>query len=160
MQPRTRHWRETSSKSHKRAIPSPLALTSHLPRNCTALTGPLCPVKSPLEEADRTLAVAQVFTSNSLWVVPDIPAADESGLFATLPHRRINSLNAFRDILTGWRRCPQTILDARPLQISDTVEVIEELEFRLASFYIQPFFEASGRAPIVPHALPRTSWIV
>ena len=113
------------------------------------------PVKSPSHEADRTLCVARVFPSHSLWVVPHLPSEDTYGLFAALPHRRVNALNALRDVLIGWRGCPRAVLDASPLKISDSVEVIENLEWHLASFYTETFFQASGRAPIVPHCLPR-----
>ncbi|KAI1783517.1 hypothetical protein LXA43DRAFT_903422, partial [Ganoderma leucocontextum] len=112
------------------------------------------PMESPADETARAARLAAVFPARSLWVVPYLPSKDTWGLFAPLPHRRINYLNALREVLRFWPRCPPAIKQASSLQTGDSVEAIQELEMWLALFYTQTFFDASGRAPIVPHSYP------
>ncbi len=117
----------------------------------------LCPMDTPADVVAREALVARVFPAGSLWAVSRLPEEDSWGLFAPLPHRRIHSLNALRDILRSWMRCPAIIRDAKPLQLSDSAETIEGLESDLALFYTQTFFDAAGRAPIVHHRWPGLS---
>ncbi|KAM5540060.1 hypothetical protein V8D89_006200 [Ganoderma adspersum] len=112
------------------------------------------PVFAPEDIVEREALVARVFPAGSFWAVSRLPEADSWGLFAPLPHRRIHALNALREILTSWMLCPQKIRVAKPLQLSDSVETIEEMELWLAVYYTQMFFDVSGRAPIVPHRWP------
>ena len=119
-----------------------------------ALDRVMRPPNSAADEADRSTRLAQIFPSNSLWTVPGLPSRDSCGLFAALPHRRMRSLNALRDVLRCWPLCPPAIRQAAPLHTGDTAETIEKLEAWMALFYTQTFFDASGRAPIVPHLYP------
>ena len=112
------------------------------------------PVLAPEDIVEREALVARVFPAGSLWAVSRLPEGDSWGLFAALPHRRINALNALREILTSWMLCPQKTRVAKPLQLSDSVETIEEMELWLALYYTQMFFDVAGRAPIVPHRWP------
>ena len=107
-----------------------------------------------VQEKDRLALLGRVFPSGSLHSVFHVPTSDTRGLFAALPHHRISSLNAFREILVQWPLCPVKIKSRPPLQIQDTVEAIQNVELELASFYTQMFFDVAGRAPLVPHLCP------
>ncbi|PIL34351.1 hypothetical protein GSI_03126 [Ganoderma sinense ZZ0214-1] len=122
-----------------------------------ALDRALRPMATTDDIVQREARVARVFPAGSLWAVSRLPDGDSWGLFTSLPHRRINALNALREILTSWMRCPPEIRNAEPLQLSDSVETIEQMELWLALFYTQMFFDISGRAPIVPHRWPGLS---
>ncbi|KAM5531078.1 hypothetical protein V8D89_015243 [Ganoderma adspersum] len=105
---------------------------------------------------DRSLQddfVGRAFPEGVVHTVPSLPSRHATGFFATLPHRRINALNAFKDILAQWPGCPSSIKQQDFLRLSDPPSVIEEVEFQLASFYVNMFFHLSGRVPIVPHLL-------
>ena len=105
---------------------------------------------------DRSLQdefVGRVFPEGVVHTVPSLPTRHATGLFATLPHRRINALNVFKDVLVQWPGCPSSITQQDILRLSDPPSVVEEIEFQLASFYVNMFFQLSGRAPIVPHLL-------
>lgn len=114
----------------------------------------LCPLHSRPEEARREEFLGQMFPSQSLYTVPGLPSRDSFGLFALLPRRRLNSLNALREVLVRWPSCPRSIVDAPPLQGSMSDGDIEAREYLLAQFYCSAFFELAGRAPIVPHYVP------
>ena len=109
---------------------------------------------SRVQEKDRVALLARVFPTDSLYSVLRLPASDTPSLFAALPHLRIPSLNALRDVLLQWPLCPEKIKNCQPLQICDSVEAIHELELHLAAFYTQMFFDVAGRAPLVPHLCP------
>ena len=111
-------------------------------------------LESPAEEAKRELRLGKVFPSGSLWAVPELPSEDSWGLFAPVPNHRVNALNALRDVLKLWPRCPPPIKNATSLQVGDSVQAIEKLETWMALFYTQTFFNTTGRAPIVPHCYP------
>ena len=111
-------------------------------------------MRSGALEKERFALLSRVFPSDNLFTVLHIPSHDDPGLFASLPHRRISSLNAFRDVLSQWPLFPRELARRGPLQISDTVDAILDVEMALAVFYTQTFFDLAGRAPIVPHRSP------
>ncbi|PIL22934.1 hypothetical protein GSI_15630 [Ganoderma sinense ZZ0214-1] len=112
-------------------------------------------IRSSALEKERVVLLGRIFPSDSLFSVVHLPPRDECGLFASLPHHRIPSLNALRDVLSQWPLFPQHVAARRPLQISDSVDTIHEVELALAGFYTQTFFDIAGRAPIIPHHCPR-----
>ena len=109
---------------------------------------------TPAQEADRLTQLACVFPCNGLYTVHNLPTPDSQSLVAPLPHHRIPSLNALREILMRWPLCPPQIKKGGPLLTTSSVEAIEYLESQMASFYTQTFFDVAGRAPIVPHCYP------
>ena len=119
-----------------------------------ALDRVMRPMDTAADEVKRVNRLAQVFPSHTLWVVSQLPSEESGGLFAAVPHRRIPYLNALREVLRFWPLCPPAIKEATPLHTGDSVEAIEDLELWMALFYTQTFFDASGRAPIVPHRYP------
>ncbi|KAI0686910.1 hypothetical protein C8T65DRAFT_712258 [Cerioporus squamosus] len=68
------------------------------------------------------------------------------GLCADLPHARVRCLEALRQVLS--------LRGSDPLSLTLSASRIQALEVEMATFYVQTFFAYSGRAPIVPHALP------
>ena len=114
----------------------------------------LRPQHSPQDRAIQEDIIGGLFPEGVVHAVPSLPTPHSSGLFSALPHRRIKALNAFKAVLHRWPGCPSIISQQEPLRVSDATSVIEEVEFNLASFYVNTFFQLSGRAPIVPHLFP------
>ncbi|KAI1796489.1 hypothetical protein LXA43DRAFT_937471 [Ganoderma leucocontextum] len=114
----------------------------------------LRPKHTPRDRSLQEDLVARVFPEGVVHTVHSLPSRHATGLFATVAHRRINALNAFKDILIQWPGCPSIITQKDALRLSDPPSVIEEVEFKLACFYVNTFFQLSGRAPIVPHLFP------
>ncbi|KAI0716591.1 hypothetical protein C8Q76DRAFT_794875 [Earliella scabrosa] len=109
---------------------------------------------NPLDQALREDFLGAVFPHHGIRQLAYLPRSDEFGLFSPLPQRRVNSLNAFREVLRDWPDFPEDLDGAPLLRGSDSSDIIEQYEYGLASFYTQAFFAAAGRAPIVPHLLP------
>ena len=112
------------------------------------------PNLSHREEARRVEFLSRIFPGNDIYAVVSLPTADSPGLSAKYPHRRVHSLNAFRDVLLRWAWCPEEITQSAPLHPGSTTAEIEAMEYRLASFYVNQFFLTAGRAPLVPHLTP------
>ncbi|KAI0711246.1 hypothetical protein C8Q76DRAFT_623114, partial [Earliella scabrosa] len=106
------------------------------------------------DEARREESLSKIFPGNDIHAVVTLPTVDSCGLFARNPHRRVQALNAFRDILLRWAWCPAEIIHSPPLRSGSTIEDITTMEHSLASFYVSQFFNAAGRAPLVPHLAP------
>ncbi|KAI0739754.1 hypothetical protein C8Q80DRAFT_1222075 [Daedaleopsis nitida] len=87
----------------------------------------------------------------SLLSLPEQPV----GLYHPVPRGRITQLEAFRRVLLRWPRCPRWLRSC-PLTISMTEDQILTVEKEMTRFYVDTFFEQSGRAPIVPHQIPVT----
>ena len=120
-----------------------------------ALDRYLRPTAGRRGEARREEQLSQVFPGQTLHAVTSLPTSSSPGLFSPVVHRRINALNAFREVLSEWPGCPSDVADiSRPLRGSDSEEMIEEMEFQVARFYVATFFSHSGRAPLVPHLSP------
>ena len=108
-------------------------------------------------EVRREDLLSRVFPRSSFLAVDRLPHIDSSGLFACLPHRRVHSLNALRDVMILWPGCPASIMDSPYLSLTSTSSAIEALEFQLASFYVNLFYSVSGRPPVLPHLGPYES---
>ncbi|TFK81876.1 hypothetical protein K466DRAFT_604136 [Polyporus arcularius HHB13444] len=104
-------------------------------------------------ESAREQLLSRIFPDHDLYYIRNLPHKP-LGLSAELPHSRVHYLEAFRQVLLRWPLCPQAIHAADPLALTTPASCIEDLEVALTSFYVQTFFAYSGRAPIVPHALP------
>lgn len=106
-------------------------------------------------ELRREQFLARIFPRNSLLAVDELPGPDSPGLFASVPHRRINALNALRDVLLLWPGCPSGIMDSEPLSLASPTTAVLHMESLLASFYVNIFYTLSGRPPVLPHLCPR-----
>ena len=126
-------------------------------RELLALDCILRPRVTRQEQAQREEELSQIFPSHNIHTVVYLPTTHSDGLFAPLPQRRIQALNAFRQVLMYWPKCPSTIVNARPLNGDADAEAVDAMEYALASFYIQQFVEESGRPPLLPHLLPPSS---
>ncbi|RDX39824.1 hypothetical protein OH76DRAFT_1490809 [Lentinus brumalis] len=109
---------------------------------------------STIQESQAQDRIARVFGNIGLFSVTHLPAADEPGLFAPVPHRRISALNALRDVVMRWPECPELLQAVTPLSTLDTVATVEAFEYWLATVYTRAFFTHAGRAPILPHFPP------
>ncbi|KAI0706308.1 hypothetical protein C8Q76DRAFT_629713 [Earliella scabrosa] len=119
-----------------------------------ALDRLLRPAERDDDEALRHERLAPVFPRRSLHAVAELPGNYAFGLFARLPHRRVNSLNALREVLSPWPMSPPELRAMEPLQLRDSEDYILEREACLASFYVSTFVKYAGRPPIVPHYIP------
>ena len=116
-----------------------------------ALDHIMYPLDSAEAKVEWVMHLAQIFPSNNLWSVPDLPSSESCGLFASLLYCRIQSLNPLCDVLRVWPLYPSVITQVAPLHTGDSAETIEILETWMTLFYTQTFFDTSGWAPIVPH---------
>ena len=106
------------------------------------------------DEVHREEFLSRIFPGRALLAVDELPLLDSTGLFASLPHRRIKALNALRDVVKLWPGCPAVILDSEPLCGTSTACAIVDMESALPSFYVNLFYTLSGRPPVVPHLCP------
>ncbi|KAI0693047.1 hypothetical protein C8T65DRAFT_744889 [Cerioporus squamosus] len=109
---------------------------------------------TPDGEACQEELLSRVFPGSCLLTVSELPVPDGGGLFARVPHRRVGSLNALRDVLTLWPACPPTILNADPLSVTASTATIEAAEYELASFYVNSLYRVAARPPLLPHFCP------
>ena len=106
------------------------------------------------QEAQREELLSRIFPSQSIYAVVSLPTTHSSGLFAHVPQRRIDALNAFREVLMRWTGCSETVARTLPLGPNACTKHIEDVEQALAAAYVTQFFLISGRAPLVPHLSP------
>ena len=101
------------------------------------------------EREDRIAAVFPDCRPFQLEVLPTAPA----GLAALDINDRIPSLEAFRVILARWPGAPSQLSSSSVNSTMSTAE-LEALEKIMVEYYVQRFFEAAGRPPILPHVFP------
>ena len=104
------------------------------------------------DESERQERVAAIFTNGNHIRPHELPRVDE-GLAAPRPRDRATALEAFRVVVSAWPGCPLVITQSEPLPTLSE-EKIEAVERALLRFYLQEFYEASGRAATVPHRYP------
>ncbi|KAI0739109.1 hypothetical protein C8Q80DRAFT_231036 [Daedaleopsis nitida] len=106
-------------------------------------------------EQERDELLGRIFPSNHLHALTALPDPEHSlGLCDPSPERRVPALEALRQVLSRWQRCPDEIRRNVPITTSMTADEIISLEKSMATFYVHTFFKQSGRAPIVPHQFP------
>ncbi|KAI0686518.1 hypothetical protein C8Q76DRAFT_772315 [Earliella scabrosa] len=105
------------------------------------------------DETWREELLARVFVSHDLYSIHTLPSVP-IGLGADLPQARARYLEALWQVLIRWPLCPSVLHAGQPLALTTRRDRIECLELAMTSFYVSTFFVYSGRAPIVPHALP------
>lgn len=106
------------------------------------------------DEEMREDFIGRVFADGALYHVERLPEDTGCGLSDDLCFRRVPYLEAFRNVLCRWPRCPPCIHKGPSITTSMSREVIEEKERQMARFYVQRFYEESSRAPIVPRRFP------
>lgn len=94
-----------------------------------------------------------LFGDHSLFCVRELPMQG-TGLTAPTPFHCVPYLDCFRHVVSRWPRAPPSIYIHGAITTSLSAEEIAQREYDLISFYVQTFFEHSGRAPIVPHVVP------
>ncbi|KAI0362328.1 hypothetical protein OH77DRAFT_43594 [Trametes cingulata] len=104
-------------------------------------------------EREREHLLSLVFADRSLYALERLPTTP-AGLAAPVPQARVRCLEALRQVELRWPLCPEVIAEASPLTISSSAVEIESLEREISAFYVHTFYAYSGRAPLVPHALP------
>ena len=109
-------------------------------------------VKANESETERRRLAAEMFVDHSP-VVPTLPRGQE-GLVADQIRARAPFLEAFRVMMTRWASCPTTIKNAQPLTGTVSEHHIEHMESCMILYYVQTFWESSGRAPQVPLRFP------
>lgn len=110
-------------------------------------------------EEHRELLLSDIFPDGGVYSVHALPTVHKdlgvtAGLWAELPQSRTRSLEGFRRVLARWPRCPPSIHSAPPFDTHLKHDDIVAREKELVAFYVNTFFDNSGRAPIVPHRFP------
>ena len=122
-----------------------------------ALDRILVPMRdTPNADVVREALLSPVFARHDLYRLKQFPTAPE-GLCAITPELRTQCLEALRRVFLRWPGCPEELVNAPEITRSLTTKAIEDLELTIASFYCTMFFAYSGRAPLIPHALPHRS---
>lgn len=68
---------------------------------------------------------------------------------------RASTLEAFRRLLSRWPGVPDTIKHQQPVTGTGvSVATLSAVEEEMALFYVQTFWEHTGRPPLVPHFVP------
>ncbi|OBZ70847.1 hypothetical protein A0H81_09432 [Grifola frondosa] len=109
--------------------------------------------KGPAEEILREELISAIFSGNGAIRVTSLPTFD-CGLAARKPKDRAASLEALRKVMLRWTPCPPLLRKAQPLSRMSEDDYISMMERYIARGYTQCFYDASGRAPIVPHRFP------
>ncbi|KAI0359020.1 hypothetical protein OH77DRAFT_1518275 [Trametes cingulata] len=121
-----------------------------------ALDRLLVPLRNATQSEEwREDLIGRVFPDGSLYGVTALPEEGREGLSAQVPHRRAPYLEAFRVVLARWPRCPPSIHSGVPITTALTAEMIVARERELVQYYVETFYDESGRAPIVPRVFPR-----
>ncbi|OCH85163.1 hypothetical protein OBBRIDRAFT_740382, partial [Obba rivulosa] len=126
-----------------------------------ALDSYLRPAVDVHEEQQRVELISAIFGSGSssmLWL-SSLPVSNQ-GLAADHPRDRARSLEALRVVICRWPSCPAEIRRAAPLSVASPVDVIEDMEHRLAEVFTQTFFDVSGCAALIPHRMYKNPMIL
>lgn len=119
----------------------------------------LCPnqardlAASAAEEVLREELIGQIFPDDHSLRVNTLPQL-HTGLSASSVRERAESLEAFRIVLCRWPSVPVDVRQAQCLNGQRPDLYIRSVEESMIKFYVQSFFEASGRAALVPHVFP------
>ena len=106
----------------------------------------------PWREVEREDLISRIFPDRSAHAPPYLPN-EAKGLVDPLPHRRVGSLQALQHVFVRWPRCPSSAIAERVVHNMREEEILA-IEKELVSFYVNTFFEQSGRAPMIPHIPP------
>ncbi|TCD64108.1 hypothetical protein EIP91_004521 [Steccherinum ochraceum] len=104
----------------------------------------------------REERIAAVFSDNNAFQFDHLPTAG-SGLAASRIQDRLRSLEALRRIVVNWgdqRDVPDLLLRTAPLNSHMDENHLMACEEMIAKVYVNSFYLASGRAPILPHVCP------
>lgn len=103
----------------------------------------------------RQRRVAAVFANGNHIRPSSLPTA-HAGLAADNLRDRAPSLEALRRVLCRWPSCPADVVESIPLVDIHDVAKLAAMESRMVRYYVQEFYEASGRAASIPHMFPLT----
>ncbi|KAK7678506.1 hypothetical protein QCA50_018567 [Cerrena zonata] len=109
-------------------------------------------VKQRESEVERRRLAADIHPDKSP-VIPTVPDS-QCGLMSEQVRARAPYLEAFRCMMLRWRSCPDSIKYATPLINKAPEHYIEDMESRMVLYYVQVFWETTGRAPQIPLRLP------
>ena len=115
-----------------------------------------CQLYVPLHERDakdRAKRLFAVFPNQIFFPYPSLPNKP-CGLTATEIKERATSLDALRILMREWSTASREIKEIAPLDADKSESILEDAEKSLVKFYTQQFFEASGRAAVVPLQFP------
>lgn len=101
----------------------------------------------------RKEKLADIFPGRIFFPYPTLPDRP-FGLAAIDIKDRISSLEAFRRVMVCWRTASREIKNVPELNAEVLDEKLEFMEKKLVKFYVQQFYEASGRAAIFPLRFP------
>ncbi|KAI1782631.1 hypothetical protein LXA43DRAFT_977454 [Ganoderma leucocontextum] len=129
------------------------------PKHCPMILWELCELgfRHELLTLDRLLREAllgDIFADHSVFCVCALPT-QATGLAGPTPFHCVPYPEPFRRVLSRWPCAPSSLYTNGPITTSLSGEEIARREEELVVFYVNTFFEQSGRAPIIPHAVPK-----
>ena len=116
------------------------------------------PEKSPSSPLDfcemvRRRRIAAVFADRQ-YLIPTPPHTQRQGFFSPDVRDRAEGLESLRRLMVRWPRHPP-MFDTLHISLDTPRDTIQLFERDAAEFYVQQFYEMSGRAAVVPRMLPR-----
>lgn len=123
----------------------------------------LCPGQATSLASQSALELLRTDRLNDIFVqditplrsrlVPDY--LEPRGLASTDVLHRAAPLEALRSMLSRWPGVPNDVQNQIPLSSPDVLSsTIIAVEHSMVQFYVQIFFECTGRPPLVPHVPP------
>ena len=105
-----------------------------------------------LFEAKRRALIAAIFPDEHC-TIPSTPPPKDRGLSACTIEGRMQSLEALRRLVVRWPEHPPHF-DHFTLTMPSERARLLAFERDVAFFYVQNFYQMSGRAAVVPRILP------
>ncbi|PSR71685.1 hypothetical protein PHLCEN_2v12441, partial [Hermanssonia centrifuga] len=100
----------------------------------------------------RQEKIAKVFSDGQLMRPVRLPTSSR-GLAATHIEDRRDSIQALHQLVLRWPEVPRAIVDSNTVPNMNTA-ALQSLEIALATYYVQKFYEVSGRAATIPYHFP------
>lgn len=102
---------------------------------------------------ERAELIDQVSPGCRHWYFRAFPQ-NSTGLTSYELHDRIPCLEALRRLMLDWPNVPHDLKESPSLDLTTSPDTVTTVERAIASFYVQSFFDVSGRAAVIPRRLP------
>ncbi|KAI0336918.1 hypothetical protein BDW22DRAFT_1433741 [Trametopsis cervina] len=107
----------------------------------------------PALSAQRIEYMQQIFPGGRQLYLTSLPTAN-IGLASQDPLVRAKSLEPLRRLMLTWPGVPDPIRSSQSLDTLDDSAFVRRMERVMAEFYVNTFYQQSGRAPVLPRRFP------
>ncbi|KAF7793828.1 hypothetical protein EIP86_004949 [Pleurotus ostreatoroseus] len=104
------------------------------------------------DENSREAMIQEVFCGRPL-IPKGPPSAASAGLGSVDIKDRITALEALRKVLARWPDAP-IVIRKSSLKMTDSEKHLRKMERKISCYYVQMYWEAGGRAAIIPRHFP------